>query len=322
MQPLLLHIEPCRYIVPALHGMLGIHNNMTNDFFNVLHIKLEDVSENTRLLRDKELKKADSVLEAQSAFHTWAEQSGVDLASKQHVRGLLIEWLHNTDDFFSREDLKDMEAKQEQLATYITQLAKEKKVLEKNVQNVGELLKNVKQRLKKAEKGKYPKRLKSKIEAILKKYGIDKAAYHGGDMVGNDCIRFMQKAAEIFVEIQECLVEEGNRQGKSEQVMKALLDRCGALQSALTTFDSLFSLINLPNKDVTAETAVRIGEVLEKCVVYWLALKDDNKHITPKLHALMKHLMSQTKALGGIGDYNEQFVERHHQSGKRDHHWS
>ena len=46
--------------------------------------------------------------------------------------------------------------------------------------------------------------------------------------------------------------------------------------------------------------------------------KDDCKNIPPKIHALVQHLLGQFKEYGGIGDFDEQFVERSHQSGKDD----
>jgi hypothetical protein len=47
--------------------------------------------------------------------------------------------------------------------------------------------------------------LRAQIETILKNYGIDRAAWHGGDLVGNHCRLLMAEAKAILTCIEECL---------------------------------------------------------------------------------------------------------------------
>jgi len=43
------------------------------------------------------------------------------------------------------------------------------------------------------------------VEEVLRKWGIDRAAYHGGDLTGNLISKFCLSAENIFGEIKEKL---------------------------------------------------------------------------------------------------------------------
>ena len=47
------------------------------------------------------------------------------------------------------------------------------------------------------------KPLKLGIYAIFKKYGITPEQYHGGDLVGNHCIKLMQNSDNICAELSD-----------------------------------------------------------------------------------------------------------------------
>ena len=61
--------------------------------------------------------------------------------------------------------------------------------------------------LKNKKHQKYPRPVKARIEAVLRCHGIDYAAYHGGDLVGNDCRKLMERAPQIFADVQVVLLE-------------------------------------------------------------------------------------------------------------------
>ena len=42
------------------------------------------------------------------------------------------------------------------------------------------------------------KKMKAAVEDVMRKYGIDRAAYHGGDLTGNPITRFCYQANHIF----------------------------------------------------------------------------------------------------------------------------
>ena len=68
---------------------------------------------------------------------------------------------------------------------------------------------------------------------------------------------------------------------------------------------------------MTDETTDRLRVVRDKAIEAWRALKDDKKNIPPKVHLLADHVVDVFIELGGLGDFDESFVERNHQRGKR-----
>jgi len=53
----------------------------------------------------------------------------------------------------------------------------------------------------------HSKHVRRVTEEILKKWGIDSAAYHGGDLTGNPITKFCNSASENFREIEEKLLQ-------------------------------------------------------------------------------------------------------------------
>ena len=109
----------------------------------------------------------------------------------------------------------------------------------------------------------------------------------------------------------------------SQETQEAIVDRCKAFAYALACFDSVFSYMFKPNQEVEMEVdGPELEELLPKALGAWQNLKkrnqDGHKNIPPKVHALVQHLLEQFKEYHGIGDFDEQFVERSHQSGKKD----
>jgi hypothetical protein len=169
----------------------------------------------------------------------------------------------------------------------------------------------------------YRKPVKAQIERALRTYGIDYAAYHGGDLVGNDCRKLMEFADDICKDLENILLARADEMGMKLEMKAAIVDRCNALCYTLVCFDSIFSLMFKPNEKVEMEVDLpNLRLLLRKALVGWQSLKKVNKegykNIPPKVHALVQHLETQFEEYGGIGDFDEQFVERSHQSGKRD----
>ena len=49
----------------------------------------------------------------------------------------------------------------------------------------------------------HSKRVRRVLEEVLRKWGIDRAAYHGGDLTGNLISKFCLNVEQIFGEIKE-----------------------------------------------------------------------------------------------------------------------
>ena len=141
--------------------------------------------------------------------------------------------------------------------------------------------------------------------------------------MGNDGRKLMGSALEICKDLEEVLLLIAEEKGFSEVTKMGISDRCQAFCFALVCFNDVFSLMFTANEKVNmAVDHPKLQGLLEKGLMAWQNLKEDNKegykNIPPKLHALVQHLLGQFKEYGGIGDYDEQFVERSHQCGKKD----
>lgn len=142
-------------------------------------------------------------------------------------------------------------------------------------------------------------------------------------MVGNDCRKLMAGAESICNDLRAVLLEVADEIGMAAATKEAVSARCRAFCFALVCFDSVFSLMFKENEEVNmAVDLPLLKDLLDKSLTAWGDLKNTNrygsKNIPPKLHALVQHLADQFEEYGGVGDYDEQFVERSHQTGKRD----
>lgn len=327
-KPLLDAVETCRYIVPPLHTMLGVGNGLLTNFKEFVEQLLEHVPPELKALRIQEMQaekdwwdKKKDVDEWTSLYGSEVSELTQDIMDLKEIIGYEEEYGHAT-----KEEIKELKAQQPGLKVRMSELKGAKQILLDAVKVPAKKWAAVKKQIKKYcadKRNKYRKPVKSKLERVLRRHGIDYAAYHGGELVGND-IRKMMAAAEIICnDLDAILLEEADESGLSAATKDAVSDRCSAFCHALVCFDSVFSLMFKANEKVNMEVDLPSLKVLvDKALCAWQALKNTNrdgfKNIPPKVHALVQHLADQFEAYGGVGDYDEQFVERSHQTGKKD----
>ena len=155
--------------------------------------------------------------------------------------------------------------------------------------------------------------LKDKIEALLQTFGVDPAACHGGDLVGNHCRLLLQNSSEAFASIKQIIKEHVTTENKGEGLIEKVMKRCDATAQTLTTFDSLFSILHTPNKDINNDVITKAKIIIKKAGEAWWALKDNAKNISPKVHLILDHVEKTLLSIEGLGDFDELFVERNHQ---------
>jgi uncharacterized protein Yka (UPF0111/DUF47 family) len=151
--------------------------------------------------------------------------------------------------------------------------------------------------------------LYSAIDEILSVYGIRRAAYHGGDLQGNDCIKLMSKAEDIMSEIAELLVIE--KDVKCKQSDEEIRQVCNNVASCLTSWNKAFQTMQKHNP--TPEDCAAAEQYIKQAMTYARKLK---LSITPKLHGMEKHVVDQMKRIpGGIALLMEYWIEKYHQTG-------
>ena len=325
-KPLFDAIETCRYIVPPLHTMLGVGNGLLANFKEFVDDLLENTPEDLQVLRLNEMQAGKEWSEAKMDVDEWASLNGPEMASCIQAQKDIKDILEHEADYplASEQEIKDLNAEIPILTLRIKALKNAQKMLLDIVKGKAKVWAASRKLAKDyCRHHKYDKPVKSKVERVLRKHGIDYAAYHGGDLVGNDCRKLMGSAPQICQDLEEVLLSVADGRGMSVATKSAITDRCHAFCHALVCFDAVFSFMFTPNERVDMEVDLpRLEEWLRKALTAWQKLKtinrDNYKNIPPKVHALVQHLVDQFKNYGGIGDFDEQFVERSHQSGKRD----
>ena len=151
--------------------------------------------------------------------------------------------------------------------------------------------------------------IETKVFKVLKEIGVELSSYHGGSLNGKDIKKVMNNASHIFD--QFAAIFKG---GKREECLLADSDidtMCLHFREVYVLWDGAFSLARTINPtDEDAETyqtfilAAVSGSKILQCP------------ITPKIHAMLRHVQWQMKNIpGGMGDKMEDWVERQHQWG-------
>jgi hypothetical protein len=146
----------------------------------------------------------------------------------------------------------------------------------------------------------------------LKAYGIDQGAHHGGDMVGNGCKKFLSNSTAIMGHIKALLSEVGDNNDMTQAAIMAGQTRCDLTSSLLQQYDGFFSWLRIPKEDMTEQSVLNAKTFISNGMQFVHALQ---MSVTPKGHACESHACAQMVVEKGLGDLDEEFVERWHQEG-------
>ena len=130
--------------------------------------------------------------------------------------------------------------------------------------------------------------IKNNLEKILAILGIDRAAYHGGDLNGKDVQQMFQESDSIFLQFQELLlgVDEEDGRCKNEEI----IDVIRRYSELCTLFDHLFSMARTPAGVLTEAILDETRRCLHVTTLKWRDLRLSMK--MPKIHALEDHLIA------------------------------
>ena len=153
--------------------------------------------------------------------------------------------------------------------------------------------------------------IETQLFRVLKEVGVELSSYHGGSLNGKDVKKVMNNASHIFDQLA-AILKEGKRKDclMSDDDIGLL---CLHFWEVYVLWDGAFSLARkIDPTDEDTETYQRFvlaalqGSLTLQC------------SITPKVHAMLRHVKWQMKNLpGGLGDKMEDWVERIHQWGIR-----
>ena len=157
--------------------------------------------------------------------------------------------------------------------------------------------------------------LDARFIAIMKKYGIQIQAYHGGSLTGGHILLIYKHLEDIFDELKcECLKTLEQRREEDDlpiveipdngNIEKVLEDHFDLLQIQ----DAVYSKLRLiaPTQQEVNQTKERI-EMMRKL---WTEM---GFSLTPKAHLIFFHALFDMITFGGLGDKIEDSLERVHQ---------
>ncbi|KAL7548721.1 hypothetical protein ACHAWF_011993 [Thalassiosira exigua] len=154
------------------------------------------------------------------------------------------------------------------------------------------------------------------IDDILKRYGIHRSAYHGGQINGIGIKLLMDNAAGIMAEIKTLFISKltvDSRAG-ADKIEKF----CSDMTRYFTLWDDAFSMMHTvdPVEEDFVKTQATIDLAME-------CMRNLGMSITPKAHGAEAHVVNQMRTTpGGISMMIEHWVERYHQVGfKYDDQW-
>ena len=148
---------------------------------------------------------------------------------------------------------------------------------------------------------------------ILLFFHIERASYPGGDLTSKNLLTLFKNAKHIFSQLEEKLQESTRASSHSEQEIK---QRCNKTKEFCVFLDYMFSLALTHLSDAN----YTIIETTEKCVKA-VEQKWNDLHLSligKKIHAIIVHVIQHMRKWRGIGCFVEDYVEKLHQTGKKE----
>jgi len=256
-------------------------------------------------------------MEMKEAFDAWCQLDGVDLVGLRESRSDVIKVINSRDGSYTAKQISDARADKVYMTTRINQLVKNRKELEKCMDNANKIMHAAKAKKKEKDaawSGK-EKWLKMEIECnFFEPYGVKWAAYHGGDYVGPAIKALMANADDIFGALEVFVIDVAIDKGILDEMEKdELCDRIHVYGHTLQHLDGFFSLVCDKESRLTLEQKkVQLKAFLDGAMRCWRMLK---MSITPKLHLLEDHLLDMVERFETLEYFDEEFVKRAHQKG-------
>ena len=150
------------------------------------------------------------------------------------------------------------------------------------------------------------------IDRILQDHGIDRAAFHGGKLLGTQCLTLERNILGIFDDLGDFLKSNHDNKVPHSEVDEVL--ECFRVHFLLLSHQ--FSLIMTPK--TTMKIPEKKREILDALreVIDLVDKSTERLHIsmkTPKRHLISDHVIKQMDAFDGIAETREEWNERSHQ---------
>jgi len=148
----------------------------------------------------------------------------------------------------------------------------------------------------------------SKIKKILDDYHVSMGQYHGRDLEGQ--ANLLINADAIFNRIKELLLDKCSSFVPHDEIE----DMCNRYRDLFLLLEGVFDFMQKPNEPLSEKDKEDMKRFIKMTMKQWRAL---NMSVTVKAHVLETQLNDQIEYYHGIGDLNEEFVEKLHQETKK-----
>ena len=157
--------------------------------------------------------------------------------------------------------------------------------------------------------------VRARMERALRKHGIDRPAYHGGDLTGVKVKVLLQKIDVIFGdEFEQILLEVPvNERLATNDEVKTMISMYTDLGFVM---DGLFSQARIRSGSLKDEDVALMRRFVNATLKMWRFLR--HSMAGQKIHICEDHILIQMVKWGGFGNFTEDFVEQGHQFGVKD----
>jgi hypothetical protein len=151
--------------------------------------------------------------------------------------------------------------------------------------------------------------LHTRVEDVLKTYGISKESYHGGQLAGNACRILVERIGEIGAKLYQVIMEHHTSPTLTAATVKSKVEDFFKIFGLIdAAFASLMAIDPNLSELVTAEKSV--GILMKEC-------RRQQIPMTLKAHVMEHHVIETHRKLKGLGNKDESFVEKLHRYGWR-----
>jgi hypothetical protein len=299
------------YLVPLLHCLIGIGNQLLDKLRAIINEHIAEYSPGEEAIRVSIPVLKDLIADTAKERDEWDQSDHGGKKQKRLMRAV--------DAYMKRRVIVSASNNEQEEATHRVNLLTLKDLSDTRDRLVNKLKRarrklsdqQLKLKAMQAAKGKQEGTVDTKLFKVLKQVGVELSSYHGGSLNGKDIKKVMNNATYIFEELA-IIMKEGKRPDciLTDADINAL---CLHFQGVFVLWDGAFSL---------ARTVGPMEDDIKTYRHYVAAAVSGNDAlrctITPKVHMMLKHVAGQMENIpGGLGEKMEDFVERMHQTGIR-----
>jgi len=296
-------------MVPLLHCLIGIGNNLLDRFCDIVNEYIEKLSpaeiKLMRALTNYDIIIAETIQsrdlfdkspegKKMKSLQVWLKKKVGDHARPRPIVPINPEILQK------EEELMPLLKVREAMADRINRTRQLYSDTQKNLRTL------------QSSKAKSATSLETSIFKVLKGIGVEQSSYHGGSLTGKDIKKVMNNSTYLFEEFASIL--KLGKRDDCEFSNDTIDTLCQHYHTVFLLWDGAFASARKINP--TPEDAKIYEQFVEAAVAGHLRL---GLTITPKVHLMLKHVRLQMVNIdGGLGNKMEDWVEKQHQMGKRE----